>query len=66
LSWDDAADVTIALALAISAFAAYLSGRVHQWSRHDDERRQAYCRGYDNASNTLLQAAHTGPAKTTD
>jgi hypothetical protein len=54
----DSADLTIALAMTIAAFTAYLSGRVHQWSRHDLERRAAYCQGYDHASYALLAMAH--------
>jgi hypothetical protein len=56
-NWDSA-DLTIAFAMTIAAFTAYLSGRVHQWSRHDPDRRAAYCQGYDRASQSLLAMAH--------
>jgi len=51
------AGLSIAAAIAIAAFAAYVAGRVHQWSRHGGERKTAYCCGYDEASRSLFGAA---------
>jgi len=53
------ANLTIALAIAITALTAYTTGRVHQWSRRASERKVAYCQGYNDA-------ARPGPARLPD
>jgi hypothetical protein len=49
--------VQVALAVALVIFAAYATGRVHQWYRRGFERDVAYREGYNQASRTLFHLA---------
>ena len=44
----------LALALSLLMSSAYALGRIHQWHRHGLERDDAYRRGYDKASLSIL------------
>ena len=52
--------MTVTLAMTIAATTAYISGRVHGWTRQDPERRFAYCKGYDVASSSMLTTSPAG------
>jgi hypothetical protein len=43
-----------ALALSLFMSSAYALGRIHQWHKHGLERDDAYRRGYDLASLSIL------------
>ncbi|MFI7544368.1 hypothetical protein [Actinoplanes sp. NPDC049599] len=57
--WDPAV-LTIGFALMIVAFAAYITGCVHQWTRHAPDRRTAFCEGYDVAAQALMAVVDSG------
>jgi len=44
----------LALTLSLLMSSAYALGRIHQWHRHGLERDEAYRRGYDKASLSIL------------
>ncbi|GAA0535780.1 hypothetical protein GCM10010172_16330 [Paractinoplanes ferrugineus] len=44
----------VALMLAILMSSAYALGRIHQWHKNGLERDEAYRRGYDKASVSIL------------
>jgi hypothetical protein len=44
----------LALTLSILMSSAYAIGRIHQWHRHGLARDEAYRRGYDRASMSIL------------
>jgi hypothetical protein len=46
--------LVLALTLSIVMSAAYALGRIHQWRKHGLERDEAYRRGYDRASLSIL------------
>jgi hypothetical protein len=51
----------IALTLSILMSGAYALGRIHQWRKHGLERDEAYRRGYDRASLSILSTMTTRP-----
>ncbi|MFI6073854.1 hypothetical protein ACIA5C_20000 [Actinoplanes sp. NPDC051343] len=44
----------LALTLGLLMSTAYALGRIHQWHRHGLQRDEAYRRGYDRASVSIL------------
>lgn len=44
----------LALTLSLLMSSAYALGRIHQWHKHGLERDEAYRRGYDKASMSIL------------
>jgi hydrogenase/urease accessory protein HupE len=54
MNYGDPVALAVTLAMIIAALTAYIFGWVHGWSRHDLERRFAYCEGYDRASSSML------------
>jgi hypothetical protein len=44
----------LALTLMLLMSSAYALGRIHQWHKHGLERDEAYRRGYDKASLSIL------------
>jgi hypothetical protein len=44
----------LALTLSFLMSGAYALGRIHQWRKHGLERDEAYRRGYDRASLSIL------------
>jgi len=50
----------LALTLSILMSSAYALGRIHQWRKHGRERDEAYRRGYDRASLSILRIMTPG------
>jgi hypothetical protein len=44
----------LALTLSLLMSSAYALGRIHQWHKHGLERDEAYRRGYNKASVSIL------------
>src|SRR4051812_16217494 len=44
----------LVLTLSILLSSAYAVGRIHEWHRHGVERDEAYRRGYDKASLSII------------